>query len=452
MGDFVPGSRVVDSTFGPGTVVRETKIGYLVAFDSLGALELDRPRGSIRGIDGPAPVPKVERPAPRQRAGDGAADPTSRARVAVDALRFGVVPASHLPELTLGYDGLVRWVAANLPRPGEPARAAAVYGSFGSGKSHTMAAVREIARDRGYLAMATEIDGTEISLAQPRELLARLLDHLTGSTDLDGAAPLLSLVQTALKKGAKPVAGRRSPLLQETVSSIERLSTTGRFDDLDDLVERLLGSDPALTRTDFKAVVRDTLDWDDYVRLTYDREYSPRPLICYSPVGERPGNFVEAMVGYATIARSAGFEGLVVTIDELEVESTFSTASKASKVIDLVAALRAEFHGAQPVPGGLGFFLAAVGEDGAIEDKVVSLIVDSNPEPPYTLEPWGRSELLALSQRIHTLYASAHGVETGYDESVARSLFRLIDPNDAIRAFIRGYVARLDVIYGPPYG
>ena len=34
-----------------------------------------------------------------------------------------------------------------------------------------MAAVREMARQRGYLAMATEINGTEISLAQPRELL-----------------------------------------------------------------------------------------------------------------------------------------------------------------------------------------------------------------------------------------------------------------------------------------
>ena len=452
MGGVSPGSRVEDVTFGWGTVVRETRNGYLVAFDMLGGLELDRPRDSLAGFDGAALEAEAEGPVVRQRTPDGVDDASRRARLAVDALRFGVVPASHLSELTLGYDELVQWVEDNLPRGDQPARAAAVYGSFGSGKSHTMAAIREIARDRGYLAMATEIDGTEISLAQPRELLASLLDHLTGSADLNGAAPLLSLVQTAISNGRRPVASPRSPLLQETISSIERLATTSRFDDLDDIIERLLGSEPTLSRTDFKASVRDALDWDDYVRLTYDVDYAPRPLISYSPVGQRPADFVAALIGYASIARNAGFEGLVVTIDELEVEDALSTASKWSKVIDFVATLRAELHSARSTFGGLGLFFAAVGETDGLEDKVVSLIVDSNPREPHVLEPWGHAELLTLSRRIHDLYSVAHDVHAPYEETAAASLFRVIDGPDSIRAFIRGYVARLDVMYGPPYG
>jgi hypothetical protein len=353
--------------------------------------------------------------------------------------------------MTLGYNELVRWVESNLGQPGGPARAAAVYGPFGSGKSHTMAAIREIARARGYVAIATEIDGVEVSLAQPRELLSSLLDHLTSSSDLDGGAPLLCLLLLALEAGRKQVVGDRSPLFRETVATIERLSTTRRFDDLEDTVERLLGSDPNLTRTDFKNHVRETLDWDDYVRLVYDAGYSPQPLVSYSPVSRRPADFIQALLGYAAMAKRASLTGLVVTIDELEVETALSTPARHAKVIDFVAEMRAELRAARPVEGGLSIFFAAVGEDDSVEDRVVSLIVEFNPQESLHLRPRRKSDLLLLSETIHRLYAAAHQVTDAYDAGQAKAVLKLVDPNDAIRAFIRGYVARLDVMYGPPY-
>lgn len=467
---LAPGAAVVDRLFGPGTVVRETQTGYLISLERPSGIKVDRPRDTLTLPDG-SPVSDARtvvtgtgpsRDVRAESKPQGAVPQTDdqmgyRARVAVDALRFGVVPSSHLGELTLGHGPLVAWVDQNLPGPGEPARAAAVYGAFGSGKSHTMAAIRATARQQGYLAMATEIDGAEISLAQPRELLASLLDHLTGSSDLDGAAPLLGLVLKALEHGTRPIQTNEASPLADMASTVRSLATTRRFDDLDDPLERLLGSDPSLTRTDFKAIVRDTLEWDDYVRMTYDVGYSPRPLISHTPVDQRPMDFIRALFGYASLAKSAGYQGLVVTIDELEVEDALFTAAKRPKLINFVSTMRSVLKVQQALPGGLAIFFAAVGEGQAVEDDVVSLIVDATPGEPFELEPWDRRDLVELSRRIHSLYATGYGVNHPYEESVAIGVFKVIDrleleQSGEIRAFIRSYVARLDVMYGPPVG
>jgi hypothetical protein len=450
---LVPGTDVVDTLFGAAKVLRETKRGYLIALEPSG-IKVDRPRDALVLPDG-SPLSEVV-PVPLVVERDSRPDDSAfHARMAMEALRFGVVPATHLANLTLGHDELVAWVTGQLPRPGEAARAAAVYGPFGSGKSHMMAAVREVARQHGYLAMATEIDGTEISLAQPRELLASLLDHLIGSTDLDGAAPLLGLVSSAIASGVRSAATSRARLLAENVSTVQSLKTTRRFDDLEDILERLLGSDPALSRTDFKGVVRDTLDWDDYVRMTYDSGYSPRPLISHSPVDQRPYDFAHALIGYASLARNAGFEGLVVTIDELEVEDALYSPTKWAKVRSFVAAMQEELGAGQPIVGGLAIFFAAVGEGTAVEDQIVDLVVDSTGGQRYELKPWHRSDLMDLSRRIHELYTAAYGLEIEYDGRIATNAFELIDGLDLeqsgeVRAFIRAYIARLDVVHGPP--
>jgi hypothetical protein len=448
-----PGTRVTDTSFGPATIVRETKSGYLVRLDKPAGMEVDRPIGALRFADGSTIDETAQAPAARevgQRGGDGAYE----ARVAIDALRFGVVPASHLAELTLGHEKLEAWMSAQLPEPGQPPRTAGVYGPFGSGKSHTMAAIREIARQRNYLAMATEINGTEISLSQPRELLASLLAHLTGSTDLDGSAPLLALTLSA-RKGASHPAGTRSPLLAQDAATVKSLSSAARFDDVQDTIERLLGSDPSLNRSDFKALVRDTLDWDDWVRMTYDRDFSPRALVSYTPAEDRPYDFARALIGYATLAHHAGYRGLIVTVDELEVEDALMTASRRSKLIDFVVAMRAELGNRQPLEGGLAIVFAAVGDGADVEDDVVRLIVDVTPGEPFELQPWRRADLMVLSRRIHELYVAAYGVTAPYDEAVASGVFKVIDRHELqqsgeIRAFIRGYVARLDVAFGPP--
>jgi hypothetical protein len=140
-----------------------------------------------------------------------------------------------------------------------------------------------------------------------------------------------------------------------------------------------------------------------------------------------------------------------VTIDELEVETALSTPARHTKVVDFVAEMRAELKAARPVDGGLSIFFAAVGEADTPEDRVVSLIVEFNRHEPLCLRPRRQSDLLHLSETIHRLYAAAYEVRDPYDPIEAKAVLKLVDPNDAIRAFVRGYVARLDVRYGPPF-
>ena len=156
----------------------------------------------------------------------------------------------------------------------------------------------------------------------------------------------------------------------------------------------------SLNRTDFKALVRDTLDWDDWVRMTYDRDFSPRALVSYTPAEDRPYDFARALIGYATLAHHAGYRGLIVTVDELEVEDALMTASRRSKLIDFVVAMRAELGNRQPLEGGLAIIFAAVGDGADVEDDVVRLIVDVTPGEPFDLRSWRRADLMVLSRRI----------------------------------------------------
>ena len=237
-----PGTRVADTSFGPATIVRETKSGYLIRLDKPAGMEVDRPIGALRirgwfdhRRDGPSPSRARGRAARWRRGIRGSRGdrcPPVRSRAGFASCR-----------LTLGHEKLEAWMSAQLPEPGQPPRTAGVYGPFGSGKSHTMAAIREIARQRNYLAMATEINGTEISLSQPRELLASLLAHLTGSTDLDGSAPLLALTLSARKAASHPAGTRSCRCSPKTPRPSEGLSSAARFDDVQDTIERLLGSD-----------------------------------------------------------------------------------------------------------------------------------------------------------------------------------------------------------------
>lgn len=48
-----------------------------------------------------------------------------------------------------------------------------------------------------------------------------------------------------------------------------------------------------------------------------------RPMIGRA-VGDRPYDFIEAIVGHTAVAHFAGYRGLVLTIDEFEVEHRFA--------------------------------------------------------------------------------------------------------------------------------
>jgi len=449
---WAPGSRVRAGSLGAATVIHPTVRGALVELDRPVKMRIECPNESLELL-GPAPraaAASSRHPGPARNLG-APNDP----RRAIEALRFGVVPPTHVDQLTIGYDEFSTWVLARLPdtNDGFP-QMSEVAGAFGTGKSHAMAVIREVAAHRGYLTTRVEVDGKTISLSDPSELLGALLPTLSGESH-DGDGPLVGLYSRAIKS----LGGRAEPLIEaceriaDNVGSTRVLGRDKSFDDIEPWLERLLSSDPSLTVTEFRSeVVRGNPVLAD--ALAWDAKYRPRTLVSRTVV-DRPTDFLKALMGTAALARAAGLAGLVVTIDELEVEH-FLPRNKLERVVALVHELIKyldQRRSARPWP--LAVFVASVGQQGHAGDVIIEAIVDNSSGGRYVLSEWPLASLAILGERISGLYGEAYGV-TGIDvvavTQAARERLTRADLSGSglIRAFIKSTVAELDMRLGPP--
>jgi len=170
-------------------------------------------------------------------------------------------------------------------------------------------------------------------------------------------------------------------------------------------------------------------------------------------VVDRPCDFIAAWVGYAVLSKLAGYNGLVITIDEFEVEPLF--ASKFNRVTDLLKVLASYLKGELGHPAApLSVFFAAVGEEGHTGDKFVDRLIDDAKGDYYSVQAWSRVDRTELSKRIFELYSKAYGLNQEYVPAVADSVETELDKSGAgdgglIRAFIKTYVGALDSLYGP---
>jgi hypothetical protein len=171
-------------------------------------------------------------------------------------------------------------------------------------------------------------------------------------------------------------------------------------------------------------------------------------------VEERPADMVEALIGSAQLAKLAGFAGLVITIDEFEVEDNLSPV-RLQRVAELLKLLNKFFGGQTGYPEvPLAVVIATVGEEGHGMKRLVEAMVNNAKGKTFALRPWNEREYTELSRNIHAVYLRAYATDASFDAakaiSVLRSMERL-DADDAslVRSFIKSYVAMLDLIHGP---
>ncbi len=445
--------RVGTAHFGAGVVVKATKGGALVRLDGFGGVEVEVAGGELRVLDAPTPVdgdlPDTIAVPPARLRGDIAA------RRAIEALRFGLVPQGALEDLTLGFAELRGWTAANLPTAlGDRPHVAAVTGPFGTGKSHTMAVIRYVAGREGYATARVEVDGQTISLAKPETFLRQLWGSLN-TPDGASATPVFDLYARAITN-AHPAptiltGADDAPTLLDRVRQnyqvMAELHGRGQLDAHAYVLDALLSSSTEFTAAE---VVRQI----GARTKTRGGEVHLRRMLG-NRVAERAHDLVAALVGHATIAQLAGFRGLVVTIDEFEVEQVPSPANYARVKANLgvlTAYLRGETgHRAAP----LGLFFATVAEDEAGTDAVVGPMLAATGGGSYRLEPWPPALRRELAERIGRLYTAAYGLDATLDPALvdrveAGLAHGSLDDSGLIRAFIKRYVAALDSAYGPP--
>jgi hypothetical protein len=161
------------------------------------------------------------------------------------------------------------------------------------------------------------------------------------------------------------------------------------------------------------------------------------------------------LAGYATLAQMAGFNGLVITIDEFEVEHNLAKTKwdRAGRLIAALTSYLTSNDTCQKAP--LSVFLASVGQDGNIGDALIDYMIRITDGYFYSLKPWSKDQLIALSGKIHDLYCRSYSLKVKPDSGLALSVLKRLetkgrDDSGLIRAFIKSYMGQLDLQFGPP--
>lgn len=368
---------------------------------------------------------------------------------AIEALRFGLVPLHSVREVTVGLNQIEKWVGSHLQNKNRDTPCLAeISGPFGSGKSHTMAAIRAIAIDRGYLTTSVEVDGSRVTLSDPERLLEALWGNLQFG-DTRSATPLLDLYCKAIEEQfpAPRVAPHGIDRISDNYSTIRHVMKSHLLDefgsDIDGVVSSRIGTVAAQVA---KNLAR---------HPAIDRYAISLRKMIGKKVDDRPYDFIESLAGHAMIAKLCGYRGLVITIDEFEVEYTGDT-KRLERVNGLLEVLKKYLKGEldhEPAP--LAIFVASVGQEGHYGDEILTELCRVSGGEPFELRPMESKEYKLLGGKIHELYRSAYGIQAAPKYDIVQKAQDEIDLDYAdqesgeTRIFIKNLLSRCDAMYGP---
>ena len=369
----------------------------------------------------------------------------------IESLRFGLVPEHHIKELTLGFDEIKAWTCETFKQclSGNPG-GYEISGPYGTGKSHTLSIIRYLARKDGFLTADVEVDGQNISLSNPAVLLNALWVTLADD-GLDTESPLVDLYVKAIKSGntLTSIITPGNDKIKNNLRTIYTLMITDNMDKYANLVESVISCSAQITATQAVKEICSEHNLDrSKIRLA--------PMVSRI-VDERGMDLVESLAGHAVLARLAGYKGLIITIDEFEIEHINN--KNMERVRDSLYAINKYIAGdTRYYKAPLGIYIATIDQSGEIGDPIIHEYVAKDLKNRYRLKVWGKNERLELAERIHKMYSGTYNIKDGFDKKFAslveELIARKIENNDSglIRSFIKWYVGFLDIKYGPPGG
>jgi hypothetical protein len=379
----------------------------------------------------------------------------AKTRRAVEALRFGLVPTVWLEELTIGYGRLEAWTTSLLPSANDHRPIAAeISGPFGTGKSHACAVVRSIASQHGYLIANVEVDGLRVSMSEP-SLLWHAISRTVTANGLTSSTPIVDIYLRAMGMDSRGLHTTRDAdgLFSRDAgwANFEAVRTAvehGVLESIATVLEDHLSSNPQLPAGQVKTLLRAETG------IPAER-WTLMPVIGRG-VLHRSADFVRALTALALAGQMAGFAGLVITVDEFEVEYHLTNA-KIQRIRDLVDELARYVAGASGYASApIALFFASVGQDGHRGDRIIEHLVEAGQGSRFDLEPMDAERRRMLAERIHKMYLDAYSIEAEFNQTlvdaVETSLVESgdIDSSGVARAFIKRYVAALDALHGPP--
>jgi hypothetical protein len=366
------------------------------------------------------------------------------ARKGIMALRLGQVLESQITDLSVGTAELEKTfnnAISNTMTAGPTFLL--VDAVWGAGKTHALTLLQVLARKTMFATSYVVMDGISTSLARPMELMTELMSGLrfpdkTRPTDLSH-----QLAKAKQDERVEILENRGAKYLSDTLRALPLEA----FDDPD--VLDLL--------SDFIALRISATDANNRLRAINYR--ANLKSVKAHRVVDRAPRFAELLKEWAIFSSVIGYKGLLVVLDELDVEYAAPAYWSRSflETIEHRRELLGELGSLQKTPLMIAFG-AAPGDPSLDEafDPVRDVIgCLKNKVQHIKVAAPNEKNLRLLLGRLLELYGDAYSVETAHlNQGTADNLLLEIfehyrrDPNGITRRFVRSAIERMDLLLG----
>lgn len=401
--------------------------------------------------------------------------PRRIAQAVLNSLKGGVVPRIGLPYVTVGRKNEIDALLHDIEIIGEGgASFRFLMGRYGSGKSFLLQTIRNYAMDRNFVVADADLSperrltGTRgQGLATYRELIG----NLSTKTRPEGGALMLVLdrwissvqAKTAAETGLDP----DSPAFDAAVRK-EIYAVLGNMNEL------VHGFDfSKLLSKYYEAAVSGDDDTRGRVLRWFRGEYQTKTEARQElGVGViiTDDDWYEYLKLFAAFFRQAGYQGLVVLVDELvniyKIPNSIARNSNYEKILTIYN------DALQGKAKNIGFLMS--GTPQCIEDRrrgVYSYEALSSRlaegkfsragardllSPVIRLEPLTPEEMLVLTEKLTGLHAGLYGYEPTLKDEDLDAFIRIeysrvgADTKITPREIIRDYIELLDILYQHP--
>jgi hypothetical protein len=252
----------------------------------------------------------------------------------LEAMRLGVVPHTALDAYTVGRDAEIELIEADLDAVGTRGGALRAFlGGYGTGKTHLLELIGQHALRRGFMVAHVVLDPEETAPSHPKRVYRELVRSLEYPDRTGTERSLVPLFERAL--GSETV--REAFLLDGSTRARETLDEGAHL-----YLTPALRYYEALVQADLDEHERDyglslLFDWleghptisngeiDDVLRRMVGRKGRIYSMKDYRPWARIYGYLLS---GLSALARLAGYEGLVVLVDEAEFYSLLSSENR----------------------------------------------------------------------------------------------------------------------------
>ena len=221
------------------------------------------------------------------------------------ALRLGQVLESQVSQLSVGTGRLESTLQAEVEKVAAQKPAfVLIEGVWGGGKTHVLTLLQTFARRAGFTTSAIVMDGVGLSLSEPMQLMEEMLSSLVFPKAL-GVLNLGELMRKVVKGGKIPTV--RVKGAPDLAGLLEKLPAAA-FDDPEalGLIQDYLSL--SLSASQAKQKLR---------LLGFNAQL---PTIRMSKVEDRAHAFFVLVRNWANLLSAAGSRGLLLVLDELDVE------------------------------------------------------------------------------------------------------------------------------------